>query len=73
MKTQLAPMAKDQIAKRAAAEDEAFTKATDAMTQSLDEMSKRIDAVATDKPMAFRVPPLTIANVEKWVAQVETY
>jgi len=73
LKTQLIPLAKQQIVAKSAAQDDAFTKATDAMTQSLQEMSRRIEAVAQDKPMAFRMPPLTIANVEKWVAQVESY
>lgn len=73
LKAQLAPMAKQQIVTRAAAQDDAFTKATDAMTKSLQEMGKRIEAVAENKPMAFRMPPLTIGSVEKWVAQVESY
>jgi cell division protein FtsL len=73
LKAQLAPMAKQQIAAKSADRDDAFTKATDAMTKSLQEMSQRIKEVAEDKPMAFRVPPLTIDNVEKWVAKIESY
>jgi hypothetical protein len=73
LKASLAPLAKQQIAAHATKLDDAFVKATDDMTKSLEEMSKRIEAVAEDKPMAFRMPPVTVANVEKWAAQVGTY
>jgi hypothetical protein len=36
---------------------------------ALKEMAERIDLVANDKPMSFRLPPLTIDNVKKWVDQ----
>ena len=73
VKAALVPLAKQQITARQAALDDSCAKATDAMTKSLQEMSKRIHAVAEDKPMAFRMPPVTVANVEKWAAQVESY
>jgi phage host-nuclease inhibitor protein Gam len=73
LKALLTPLAKQQIATRTAALDDSYVKATDAMTKSLQEMTKRISAVAEDKPMAFRMPPLTVDLVEKWVAQVESY
>ena len=71
--TKLAPLAKQQIATKQKAMDENFQGATQAMAQSLEEMGKRIDAVAADKPLAFRVPPLSLATVEKWAAQVASY
>jgi hypothetical protein len=64
----LTPLATQQIADRRAELDHDYLKATDAMTASLEEMSKRIHCVAEDKPMAFRVPPLTLATVQKWAA-----
>ncbi len=71
--TKLAPLAKLQITAKQKAMDENFQSATQAMAQSLEEMGKRIDAVAADKPLAFRVPPLSLATVEKWAAQVVAY
>lgn len=70
LKAQLASLAKQQIATRAEARDDAYLKATEAMTKSLQEMSKRIHLVAEDKPMAFRMPPVTVTTVEKWATQV---
>ena len=66
----LAPLAKQQIAAKQAAMDASFQSATEGMAQSLEEMGKRIDEVAADKPMAFRLPPLSLATVEKWATQV---
>ncbi len=70
LNTKLAPLAKQQIAARKAALVTAYSNATDAMSKSLQEMSQRIHMVATDKPMAFRVPPVTVATVEQWTTQV---
>jgi len=69
----LAPLAKQQIADRQAALVAAYDKASDAMSKSLKEMSQRIHLVATDKPMAFRIPPVTLTNVQQWVTQVQSY
>lgn len=49
--------------------DKAYAKATDAMTKSLAEMSKRIHLVAEDKPMAIRATPVSVDDVENWAAQ----
>jgi hypothetical protein len=70
---QLNPLATQQIATRKAALLVSYTNATDAMSKSLHEMSKRIHLVATDKPMAFRIPPVTVAVVEQWSTQVLSY
>lgn len=69
----LAPLAKQQIDARKAAQTSSYSSATDAMSKSLKEMSQRIHLVATDKPMAFRVPPITVATVEQWATQVVSY
>lgn len=72
-KSKLKAVAKAQIdARRDAAEAE-FAAATEAMQRSLDEMAKRIEAVAQDKAMAYRKPPLTVANVQTWAAHVMSY
>ena len=70
LNAKLAPLVKQQITTRKTALDEGYVQATDAMTKSLAEMSKRIHLVAEDKPMSIRRPPLTLANVEKWASQV---
>jgi len=44
--------------------------ATTNMENSLSEMASRIHLVATDKPMAIRAVPITLAEVQNWVAQV---
>lgn len=67
----LAPLAKQQIADRKAAAAQSYAKATDDMKKALQEMGDRIHAVAEDKAMNFRLPPLTIEGVEKWVAEVK--
>ena len=43
------------------------------MQKSLDEMARRIHLVALDKPMDFRAPPITVQNVEKWVALIVSF
>jgi hypothetical protein len=67
--SKLAPLAKQQIADRQAALESSYTRATDAMSKSLKEMSQRIHMVAEDKPMAYRAPPVTVSTVEKWAMQ----
>jgi hypothetical protein len=69
----LTPLAKQQISTQQAALQSGFDKATGDMSTSLQEMSKRIHLVATGKPMAFRIPPLTLDNVEKWANKVQSY
>lgn len=71
--TKLAPLAKQQIATRQKQMDASFEQATQAMSDSLAEMGKRIDAVAAGKPMVFRFPPVSLATVEKWAAQAVAY
>jgi hypothetical protein len=72
LKSQLAQVAKQEIATKKDALNDCYSKATDAMSKSLAEMSKRIDLVAQDKPMSFRVPPLTLANVEAWATKLSS-
>jgi len=73
LNTKLAPLVKQQIAARQATLVTAYSNATEAMSKSLQEMSQRIHMVATDKPMAFRVPPVTVTAVEQWATQVLSY
>jgi hypothetical protein len=72
-RTKLKSVAKAQIEVRRDAAEADFASATEAMQSSLDEMAKRIEAVAQEKPMAYRKPPLTIANVQTWAAHVMAY
>lgn len=44
--------------------------ATTSMEKSLSEMASRIHLVATDKPMAIRSDPITLADVQSWIALV---
>ena len=73
LNAKLAPLAKQQIATRKAALDNSCAAATAAMTRSLQEMSERIQLVADDKPMSFRLPPVTVAAVEQWATQILSY
>jgi hypothetical protein len=73
LNTKLTPLVKEQISARQAALLASYSNATDAMSKSLQEMSQRIHMVATDKPMAFRLPPVTVATVETWSTQVLSY
>jgi hypothetical protein len=73
LNTKLTPLAKQQIAAKQAALLTAYSNATEAMSKSLKEMSQRTHLVATDKPMAFRLPPLTVATVEQWANQVMSH
>ena len=72
-KTKLKSVAKAQIDVRRDAAEADFASATEAMQTALDEMAKRIEAVAQEKPMAYRKPPLTIANVKAWAAHAMAY
>lgn len=72
-KAKLKAVAKAQIDVRRDAAMAEFSAATEAMQNSLSEMAKRIDAVAQDRPMAFRKPPLTVTNVEAWADHVMSY
>jgi hypothetical protein len=44
--------------------------ATTNMEKSLVEMASRIHLVATDKPMAIRVAPITLTQVQNWISLV---
>jgi hypothetical protein len=43
------------------------------MSQALHEMASRIHLLATGKPFAYTMPPLTVANVEQWAAQAAAW
>ena len=44
--------------------------ATANMEKSLGEMASRIHLVAMDKPMAIRVAPITLTEVQNWISSV---
>ena len=62
-------LAKLQINEQAAAQITAHQKASTGMQQALLEMSKRIHLLATEKSMSSRGVPLSLADVEKWIAK----
>jgi hypothetical protein len=69
VKSGLRAMADEQIGAREAHFIAQQQEVSRDLELALKEMSERIDLVATDKPMTFRMPPLTIENIRKWVDQ----
>lgn len=59
-----------QIDQKSAALATAQQTATTNMEKSLGEMASRIHLVATDKPMAIRSAPITLADVQNWISLV---
>jgi hypothetical protein len=62
-----------QLAVRQKAFDTAYDKTSTSMSQALHEMASRIHLLATGKPFAYTMPPLTVANVEQWAAQAAAW
>ena len=60
---------KTQVDEKSTALATSQQKAGEDLDKALKEMSKRIHLVAEDKAMTVRIPPITLANVEKWIAQ----
>lgn len=69
LKLKVKALAKEQVGQKADALEAAQKSATEAMEKSLKEMSKRIDLLANEKPMALRSAPISIADVEEWASQ----
>jgi restriction endonuclease len=65
-------LAEQQVAAKQDALKAAQKQATADMEKSLQQMSDRIDLVASEKPMELRIAPLSIANVEKWSAEFQS-
>jgi hypothetical protein len=59
-----------QAKQKSAALATAQATATTNMEKSLVEMATRIHTVATDKPMAIRSAPITLAEVQNWISLV---
>jgi hypothetical protein len=59
-----------QVSQKSAALVAAQQTATTNMEKSLSEMASRIHLVATDKPMAVRSAPITLADVQNWISLV---
>ncbi|MFZ0629672.1 MAG: hypothetical protein WAM56_00165 [Acidobacteriaceae bacterium] len=72
MNEKLAPVAKQQIATKKAAMDEAYQSATDGMAKALAQMAQRIQTLAEGKPMTERRAPLSLETVQQWVTQVNS-
>lgn len=49
----------------------AATKATQALSDSLKEMDRRVALVSSDKPMKVRMAPVSLADVESWMASLK--
>lgn len=58
-----------QIATRTVSQTAAQQKASEGMGQALQEMSKRMHKLATDKAMPLRGDPVTLPDVETWLSQ----
>ena len=65
-------MAKQQIATKKAAMDQAYQSATDGMAKALAQMAQRIQTLADGKPMTERRVPLSLSAVQQWVTQVNS-
>ena len=68
--TVLSKYAQQQLATQAAAQEAAQRKASEGMDQALQEMSKRIHTLATEKAMPSRGSPVTLADVEAWASKL---
>ncbi len=73
LRTELIPVAKEQIRAHQASADADFASATAAMELSLKEMERRVHLLGEDRPVPFRDAPLTLADVKRWVAQVNAH
>lgn len=62
--------AQQQLSTQAASLEAAQTKASDGMDQALQEMSKRIHALATENAMSLRGSPVSLADVDAWVTKL---
>lgn len=69
LKLKVKALAKEHVGQKADALEAAQKSATGAMEESLKEMSKRIDLLANEKPMALRSAPISIADVEQWASR----
>jgi hypothetical protein len=72
MNEKLAPVAKQQIATKKIAMDQAFQSATNGMAKALAQMAQRIQTLVEGKPIAERRAPLSLETVQQWVTQVNS-
>jgi hypothetical protein len=59
-----------EIGKQSAALNAAQQKASDAMQEALEEMTKRLHQLATEKTLGARGAPITLDDVEQWLSKV---
>jgi hypothetical protein len=69
----LAPVTELAITDRNQALKDTYKNGASEMESALLEMSERIHRVAQDKPMQFRSPPISVANVERWITEVASF
>ena len=62
--------AQKQLLTQIASQKAAQTKASEGMENALREMTKRIHALATENAMSMRGSPVSLADVEAWVAKL---
>jgi hypothetical protein len=67
LKAKIDVLAKAHIAATAEERKKRFKKASAAMEAALAEMARRVDLVAGDKPMSFRLPPGPLTTVQQWI------
>jgi len=65
-------LAEQEVDEKANSLNDAEIRAGADMDKCLKEMADRIGLVADEKPMKFRLAPITVANVEKWSSQFQT-
>jgi hypothetical protein len=61
----------DQIDARYKSKLAAGKKATEALSSALKEMDTRVATVASEKPMALRLAPLSLETAKSWIASIE--
>lgn len=70
LSTVLNGYARQRIATRTVSQTAAQQKASEGMDQALQEMSKRMHKLATEKAMPSRGDPVTLPDVENWLSQL---
>jgi hypothetical protein len=69
LQAKFAGLAKHRIELTAAEEKTQFETVSAAMDQALAEMSRRVNLVANEQPMTFRLPPVSVTTVQQWALQ----
>ena len=70
LSTVLNSYARQRITTRTVSQTAAQQKASEGMDQALQEMSKRMHKLATERAMSLRGDPVTLPDVENWLSQL---